>query len=326
LRPQGTAWYCSGVSFGRLLFGAILVGVGGILLASQLGYLPAGVMPWFLQFWPALIILVGLALLANAMNNAFLGWLAAILALGAIAFGGWWLAHNKTAAGTAHVAQHALGRAGAETVIVHARTFGGRLSLAAAPGAGAADSASRAGAHAFEVSIRGVSVKDAEHLWSVNGHTAEFDWPQHVLIPNTAPFGAEVSLQAPERTSIRLATESILSGADLDLSRLRPESCNVGVISGGVRVHIGSSAPRKVRVHGVLGAAEIDLPAAGAVRVEFLSPLTARSLPDDFLEQVGGRGRAKIWIAEGRGTPLLIVVDGSFLYVKIKRAPLRAGG
>ena len=79
------------------MIGAILVGLGGVLLASQLGYLPTGVMPWFLQFWPALLVLFGLALLANAMKNVFLGWLTAILAIGAIAFGGWWLAHNKAA-------------------------------------------------------------------------------------------------------------------------------------------------------------------------------------------------------------------------------------
>ena len=326
LRPRRTAWYCSGVSFGRLLIGAILVGIGGVLLASQLGYLPAGVMPWFLQFWPALLVLFGLALLANAMKNLLLGWLAAILAIAAIAFGGWWLAHNKAAAGTAHLSHHPLDRSAMETVTIVARTLGGRLSLAAAPGAGAADSASRAAAHAFEVSIRGVSEKDAEHAWTVGGRTAEFVWPKHVLVPHTAPFGAELSLQAPERTVVRLHTMTILSGADLDLSRLRPETCELGVISGGARLHLGTAAPRKVRVHGALGAAEIDLPAEGPVRVEFFSPFTARSLPDDFSEQVGGRGKARIWVAEGKGAPLLIVVDGSFLYVKIKRAPLRAGG
>jgi len=326
LRRLRAAWYCSGVSFGRLLIGAILVGLGGILLASQLGYLPAGVMPWFLQFWPALIILFGLALLAKAMNNAFLGWVAAFLAIGAIAFGGWWLANNKAAAGTAHVARHSLERPLVQTLTIQARTFGGRLWLAAAPGANGADSASRAGSHAFEVSIRGVSEKDAEHTWNVGGRTGEFAWPKHVLVPHTAPFGAELTLQAPERTPVRVRTETILSGADLDLSRLRPENLDLGVISGGVRLHLGASAPRQVRVHGALGGVEIDLPAEGPVRVEFLSPFTARSFPDDFLEQVGGRGKAKIWIAEGKGSPLLIVVDGSLLYVKIKRAPVRAGG
>ncbi len=328
LAPATVAWYSSGVSFGRLLIGAILVGIGGVLLASQLGYLPAGVMPWFLQFWPALLVLFGLALLANAMKNLFLGWLTAILAIGAIAFGGWWLAHNKAAAGTAHLARHALDHPSVETLTIRARTLGGRLSLSAAAAATgvARDSASRAGSRSLEISIRGVSEKDAEHVWSVGGRSGEFVWPKRVLIPNTAPFGAELEIRAPERTPVRLKTETILSGADLDLTRLRPESCDIGIISGGVRLRVGTSAPGKIVLHGTLGAAEILLPPSGPVRVEFLSPLTARSLPDDFLEHVGGRGSAKIWIAEGKGRPLLIIVDGMFLYVKIKRAPQRAGG
>jgi len=316
------------VSFGRLLVGAVLVGIGGILLASQLGYLPAGVMPWFLQFWPALLVLFGLALLANAMKNLFLGWLTAILALAAIAFGGWYLAHNKAAAGTAHLTRNSLARPAVETVTIRATTFGGRLAIGATPGgAGAArDSAARANARSFDVSIRGVSEKDARYAWNVAGRTAEFIWPVHALVPNTAPFGAELTLQTPERTPIRIHTETVLSGADIDLTRLRPESCELGVMSGGVRLHVGSSSPQKIRIRGMLGAAEVDLPASGPVRVEFLSPFTARSLPDDFLEHVGGRGKAKIWVSEGKGVPLLIEVDGALLYVKIKRAPVRAGG
>jgi len=283
-------------------------------------------MPWFLQFWPALLVLFGLALLANAMKNVFLGWLTALLAIGAIAFGGWWLAHNKAAAGTAHIARHSLDRPPVEALTVRARTFGGRLTLAAAAAGGARDSATRAGARSFEISVRGVSDKDAEHIWSIGGRSGEFVWPKRVLIPNTAPFGAELELRAPERTPVRLKTETILSGADLDLTRLRPENCDIGIISGGVRLRVGASAPGKITIRGMLGAAELLLPSEGPVRVEFLSPLTARSLPDDFLEHVGGRGKAKIWIAEGKGRPLLIVVDGMFLYVKIKRASPRAGG
>lgn len=320
------AWYSSGVSFGRLLIGAILVGIGGVLLASQLGYLPEGVMPWFLQFWPALLILFGLALLANAMKNVILGWLTAVLAIAAIAFGGWWLSHNKAAAGTAHVASHSLNRPVVEALTLRARTFGGRLSIRAGAAVGARDSASTANARSFVVSIRGVGEKDAEHAWGVGGRTAEFSWPTHVLIPGTAPFGAELELSAPERTPVRLKTETILSGADLDLTKLRAENCDVRVISGGIRIRVGESGPSKISIHGALGAAELILPAAGPVRVEFLSPLTARSLPDDFMEHVGGRGKAKIWIAEGKGRPMLVVVDGAFLYVKIKRAAVRAGG
>src|SRR5262245_23631247 len=285
-------------------------------------------MPWFLQFWPGLLILVGLTILANAMKNPLLGWLTAILALAGIGFGAWWLSHNKAAAETEHTTTHSLVNPLIQTVTIRATTLAGRLSVSALPEENLtpADRGLRERAHSLRVSIRGVGELSASHAWNVGGRTGEFVWPEHAFIPHTAPIGADISLRVPERTPVRLRTQSILSGGDLDLTRLRPESCDIAVVSGGVRVRVGENPPERIRLHGTLGAAESELPAAGPVRVEFPSPLTARSLPEDFLEHVGGRGKAKIWVSEGKGFPLLIQVDGTFFYMKIKRAAERAGG
>jgi hypothetical protein len=311
------------VSFGRLLFGAILAGIGGVLLASQLGYLPAGVMPWFLQFWPALLILIGIAFLANAMKNLLLGWLAAILALAAIGFGAWWLAHNQAAAGDAHVSHVDLERPRVEALTFVTRTLGGKVVLrSAASGVGSGGSARDRTLH---VTLRGVSEKDAAYRWQASGRSGLFEWPKNVLVPNTAPFGGSVMLSAPRRAAIRVRATSLLSGADLDLSDLRPESCELTLYSGAARVTIGDDAPQAITIRGAAGAAEILLPAEGPVRVEFHSPFTARSLPDDFLEHVGGKRTGRLWVSEGRGKPLEIVVDGVLLYVKIKREPQKAG-
>lgn len=315
------------MSFGRLLFGAILVGLGGVLLASQLGYLPEGVVPWFLQFWPALIILVGLAFLANAMKNLVLGWLAAILALAAIGLGAWWLAHNKAAAGGSYDARIDLERPRVEALTIRTRTLGGKfvLSSAGAADAGKPVSGRAPAGRALSATWKGVSQKDAEYRWSASGGAGLFEWPKQTLIPNTAPFGGSVDLTAPRRIPIRLKSECYLSGAEIDLSDLRPETCEIGLVSGAARLIVGDGAPKKITIRGFGGAAEVRLPSEGPVRVEFHSPFTARSLPDDFMEQVGGRGKARIWVAEGKGAPLLVVVDGALLYVKFKRAPQRAG-
>jgi hypothetical protein len=311
------------VSYGKLLFGAILVGLGGVLLASQLGYLPPGVMPWFLQFWPILLVLIGVALLANAIKNLLLGWLAAILAVAIIGFGAWWLAHNKAEAGASYDALIELERPRVEALTIHTRTLAGKMDLASA--AARRDTAGTARGRALAVSWKGVSEKDAKYRWNASGGSGLFEWPAHTVIPNTAPFGGSLSMRAPRRIPLRLKSECYLSGADLDLSDLRPETCEISLLSGAARVTVGSGTPRKITIHGTAGAAEIRIPASGPVRVEFRSPFTARSLPDDFLEQVGGRSKARLWVAEGVGAPLVIVVDGALLYVKIKRAPIRAG-
>lgn len=283
-------------------------------------------MPWFLQFWPALIILIGIALLANAMKNLLLGWLAAVLALGAIGLGAWWLAHNQAAAGDSHAARIDLERPKVEALTIRTRTLGGKVVLASAGAAGAGTSLSgkAAAGRALSATWRGVSRKDAEYRWSASGGAGLFEWPKRTLIPNMAPFGGSLDLTAPRRVPIRLTSECYLSGAEIDLSDLRPETCEVGLMSGAARVIVGDVAPAKITIRGFGGAAEIRLPPEGPVRLEFHSPLTARSLPDDFVEQVGGRGKARIWVAEGKGTPLLVVVDGALLYVKFKRGPQRA--
>ena len=40
----------------------ILIAVGGLLLASNLGYLPPRIGPLFHQWWPAILIVVGAVL------------------------------------------------------------------------------------------------------------------------------------------------------------------------------------------------------------------------------------------------------------------------
>jgi hypothetical protein len=281
-------------------------------------------MPWFLQFWPILLVLVGLALLANAMKNLVLGWLAAMLALAAIGFGAWWIAHNKAEAGSEHASRVDLDRPRVEAVTVQARTFVGRLDLAAPSERGRPVARNTSG-RALLVALRGVSEKDAAYRWSAGGRSGLFVWPTHALVPNTAPIGGALWLTPSPRTALRVSSTGYFSGANLDFASLRPERCDVTLYSSAARITVGDAPPERITIHGFAGAAEIRLPPSGPVRVEFHSPFTGRSLPDDFLEQVGGRGKARIWVSEGTGTPILVVVDGSLLYVKIKRAPQRAG-
>jgi hypothetical protein len=62
------------------------------------------------------------------------------------------------------------------------------------------------------------------------------------------------------------------------------------------------------------------------VRIEFTSRLTTRSLPEDFMEHAMGRARSKtkIWTSEGTGAPLVIRIDGPFMYLKVTREAAKA--
>src|SRR3546814_13206841 len=49
-----------------------------------------------LQYWPVLLVAIGLAFLANAIESPFLGWVAVIAIIGGLAYGAWW-AHEHGA-------------------------------------------------------------------------------------------------------------------------------------------------------------------------------------------------------------------------------------
>ena len=77
---------------------------------------------------------------------------------------------------------------------------------------------------------------------------------------------------------------------------------------------------------GFLATTEVLLPASVPVRIDFTSRFTTRSLPEDFLEHAVGRGRSKTktWTSEGSGAPLLILIDGPLMYLKVTRETAKA--
>jgi len=306
------------VQFTKLVLGVLLAGFGAILLAGHLGFLPAGVGGWILHYWPILLIAVGLALLANAVNNGLLGWISAILVLGLLGYAAWWAYHHGASAQPYVATKLDLSRPPAEALTLRARVMGGSLVVN-----------SKRAAHSprsVDLIVSGVAVaKDAEPRFVSSGGAAILDWPAAGSHVYQAPLGGELRATLPDGFRIRLEAKSLFSEVRADFSRLRPERCDIEAICSGVRViATGSAHPSLIRVHGALASVDLRIPPSGPVRIEFLSPLSFRSLPEDFAEQVAGRSKVKVWTSEGSGPPLRIRVESPFIHLRVRREAVRA--
>jgi hypothetical protein len=304
------------VAFLKLVLGVLLAGLGVILLAGHLGYLPSGTGGWLLQYWPILLIAIGLGLLASSLQNPIFGWIATILIIGALAYGAWWAHQHGTAPKPAFSKRYDLTRPLAQTVTVRARVFGGALDVDAnAPTRG----------RSLDVVATGVREEDAGPGFASSGGSAILDWPADGGQVFQAPIGGDLRVHVPERLGVRLLAKSLFSRVRVEFARLHPERCEVMAIASSVQIDAsGPAHPSLIRLRGTLSNVELTLPANCAARLEFASPLTFRSLPDDFVEHVGGRSQTKIWTSDGSGPAVLVRVEGPLINLHVRREPVRA--
>lgn len=302
---------------GKLIFGALLVGAGGILLAIQLGYLPPQTGPWLLTYWPVILIAIGLAYLANAVKNPFLGWVAVILIIGGLAFGAWWAHENGTPSRPTVETLYNLDRPHVESLTLRTRTFAGALSLA-----------DGGATRRLRVEVEGAGDKvDGSPRYIATRGGALLEWPAKGERAYEAPFGGKMRVHAPDRMPVRVEAKSLFSSTRVDLSKLRSDRCAFDAMASSVRLDLrGAVRPASVRVKGFLSTTEVLLPPSSPVRIEFTSPVSSRDLPEDFLQHAPGRGKSKtkIWTSEGSGTPLLILIDGHLMHLKVRRETAKA--
>jgi cell wall-active antibiotic response 4TMS protein YvqF len=302
------------MSSGKLVFGILLVGIGALLLAGSQGWLPSGTWSWLVHFWPILLVILGVILLASVLRNLIVGILSATLVIGAFVFAGWWITHHVRKGKPVPVETIALGGSPPGTIIVRGRMICGSLTVAADP-------AARGG---IRLSPRGFTGDEvAAHRWSVSKGIGVLSWP---VPPNNVGllFGS-LDIGLPVRAPVRLDESNYLSSAKVDYTALRPDPCDIQAIGSRVLLTVAGVRPPRIHVHGFLSSVEIRLPANCPARVEYSSPLTAHSFPDDFVEHLSARvqGRAAFWTANGTGTAVPIVVDGPLMSVHIVREPVR---
>jgi hypothetical protein len=302
------------MGFLKLLFGALLVGVGGILLGTALGVISGDVWPALLQYWPLLIVAIGVALLAHAIKSIVLGWLSALLVVGGLLLGAWWFTTHQPAGG-GDVTTIDLAKPPVDSVTLRLRTLVGRFEIASR------------GSAARLLRIEALHVpekmKSAKH-WRTAGRAGIFEWPHLPGTGGLPPFGGELRVGLPERQPTRLELKAYLSTGDADLRALRPERSTFNVVGSSVRAFAGEQGdPQRIRVRGFLSNVRLHLPANAPVRVVYSGWFGLRTMPRDFIQHLAGQHREQIFVSEGRGSPILVEIEGPLLRVVIDRAPVK---
>ncbi|HEY7728037.1 MAG TPA: DUF5668 domain-containing protein [Candidatus Eisenbacteria bacterium] len=305
------------MSFGRLFAGALLVGVGIVLLGMSLGYLSGDIWPSLLQYWPLLIVAVGIAFLARAIRNIVLGWISAIIVVGGLLLGAWWFTtHQPKSRGTDSALSLDLAKPPVTSVTLRARSLLGRIEV----GAG------KDTVRAIRLAVLHVPEKlKAAHGWTVVGRAGILDWPAPGAASGLSPLGGELHVDLPPRTPVRLDLRAHLSTLDADLRSLRAERATFRVIGSSVRIAASDlGQPQRIRIQGMLSNATVRLPANAPARVVYSKWFGLRRMPPDFIEHLYGRSKDRIFRSEGRGGSILVEADGPLLRVQIERAPVRA--
>ena len=301
--------------FGKIVIGILLAGLGGLLLAQSLGYLPAGVWPWLVKFWPYLLLAFGFALLANALKNVVIGVIAMALVIVCVLFGAFWITLYTKTTGTEHMTSIDLERPPVHAVTVQARAIAGSLTVNADPAA----------RHAIVLNARGVAGEGfAAHRWNASQGSGLLIWPARFRITEPGLVGGTFRVRAPPKTAIRLGVTSYFASTTADLRDLRPDQCDVRAVGSTVRMLVGPARPPRIRVHGFLSNVEVRLPANCPARIECTSPLVLRSLPDDFSERATASASRKAWAADGPGKPVSIEIEGPLMRVRVVREPVKA--
>ena len=307
------------MSSGKLVFGILLVGIGAILLAGNQGWLPEGAWFWLVHFWPILLVVFGVILLASVLRNFVIGLLSAVLVIGAFVFGGWWITHHVRKGKPVPVETiAALGAHPPGTIILRGRMICGSLAVEAYP-------AGKGDIRLSPQGFNGDKVNAYHWSWARVGSSeiGVLSWPTKES--GVRFWFGSLDIGLPVRAPVRLDESSFFSSSKIDYTALRPDPCDVQAIGSRVILIVAGVRPPRIHVHGFLSSVEIRLPANCPARVEYSSPLTAHSFPDDFVEHLSARvqGRAAFWTANGTGTAVPIVVDGPLMNVHIVREPAR---
>ena len=302
------------MNFGKITFGTLLLAVGVLLLAVRVGFAHPDTPIVLLRYWPVLLIAFGLAFLAGAIKNPFLGCFAILIILGGTALGVYWMNTLKKEGKLRTVGSSLdIGKAGASSLLVRVYTFAGSLEI------------NGSSSRLLTVVRHDVAVDSAVgYRFDMNGGKAVLVWPRSGGTFALALPGAKVEVRAPPALPLTLRWSGRLGTMHADLTRLDPTRCLLHEIFSSAILEVGPTRPEEIRVWGLGSSLKVRIPADCPVIVVSKSPFVLRSLPSDFEEHAPGRGKDRVDAAEGRGRPVRIYVEGPFVQIAVERKPVTA--
>jgi len=251
----------------------LLVGLGVLLLLSNLGVISGSIWNILLRMWPVVLIIVGIDLLVG--RRSVWGSILMIVVILAVLAGGYWIAQ---------VAVPSAGPASTESVTVP-RTQATQVEIGLHGSAGLMDiHAGQASGPLLQASVPLLQGEDLRRDVQADGPTARIDLRTEgvVIFPNISArdqgWDVAIAPEAPLRLRLDLGAGEIrVAGAELSLDDLK---VNLGV--GKTQVELGPSV-RTVEVSSGIGETTVVLPAGVAARVRVSVAIGDSDVPAGYV-------------------------------------------
>lgn len=258
---------------------ALLVGLGGIFLASNLGYLTLSSWELVLRFWPVLLIAFGLDILIGRRSalSAALGVLlglalvAAILALVVLAptgIGG--------SADTQTISQPLQGATLASVSVVNAV---GQLNLSAGASSG----------RLAEGQVTLAGLNDLRQDFSVDDGRAVYRLESQGQ-PTVYPFSGNTErgrweLQLTSAIPLELSSRMLLGSQQVDLRGLKLERFDSETILGSNTLTLPEDTSLNGSAKTTIGELVLRVPRHTAIRIQVDTGITTIHLPEGYYRQ-----------------------------------------
>jgi hypothetical protein len=250
----------------------LLIGLGVLLLLSNLGWIPGSIWPTLLQMWPVILIVFGLDILIG--RRSVWGSMALVVLILAVLAGGYWLSTlSIMPAGPASLESVTIPSEGATRSEVSVRSSVGLLQV----------EAGRAGGPYLEATVPLLPGEELRQNIQESGGSVSIDLRSEglVILPSVSSRGQPwlVRLSPSVETELTLgmgAGEIRLDGADLDLTAI---DADLGV--GQIVVEAGPGV-RRIDASSGIGQIVIVLPAGAQARIETGVALGDVDVPDGY--------------------------------------------
>jgi hypothetical protein len=298
---------------GRLFWGLFLIPLGAIPLLDRAGVVDISVVPNAWQWWPLILIAIGLAILLGRSRVGLVGTVVVALALGTL--GGTALASGNLVIGSVTDCASSIDGSDASSTDLSGTFTGdastvidldcGSVDVAVLPGADwRVDADYRGAAPEIEQSARSLTVRtptsdSRRQEWTITlGADAIRELEFEINAAATAATLAGATLRSV--TVDMNAGDLVLDGSDATIDRLE-----ASVNAGRMRITLDGATSGELSANA--GAIDLCVPADADVRLDVEDQLT-------FATNLSGRGLTQngdTWTRSGSGPAIRLSVEGN---------------